>query len=310
MKKGLLLVFASLVCVSFYSQSVQAGNFPKGKPFVALNDQVVEVKGSISSLEEQIDILVGRVDSIEQRVTANEAAILKLGNQNAALQTLITSALTSIEDINAEISLLQNDNENLKAQMAALAEGSSEIETLQAEIDENKAMIATLEDSMLMVNDGVISLETSLQEQIDNNVELMGVIQDQVALINETLETKQNIIDGVCPDGSAVQQINADGSVVCGAAGGGVSGQFESIRVYQGMSAGPGRSVEIGVSCPDGYAATSAGINNGTGWDLHQLNTTPDDHALYPNGAILNATNKNSYPTWITAVAACMRLVP
>lgn len=48
---------------------------------------------------------------------------------------------------------------------------------------------------------------------------------------NAQLALKQKLINGTCPDGSAVQQVLSDGSVVCQGVSG-TSGQLEKIAVY------------------------------------------------------------------------------
>lgn len=310
-KRIFLFLLCAVLSVTTWVPSVQAGSTPKGKPFVAINDQIVEVKGAISSIQDQIDSLVSRVDTVEERVGANEQAIVNLNNQNAALQALVDNSLTSIADIQAEISLLQNDNANLSDELSALpADSTAQIQSLQNQIDANNSEIASMQSSLLMVQDGAISLESSLQGQIDNNQKLIGALQDQVGLINETLATKQSLINGTCPDGSAVQQILADGSVICETAGGGGSGSIETVFSYIGQNADPGGKVNVAATCPDGYSVVSAGMTNAAGWDVFKLHTGANSNDPGANAALLIATNNNSYTTWITAVATCMRLVP
>lgn len=309
MKKALVGSICVLLLVVFGFSPAHAGkHHKKGKPFIAINNQIVEVKNALSSMQEQIDVLVGEVASLDERLTASEAAISNLTAQNIAIQALIDNNFTSVNDIDAEIALLQTDIANLNTQIAALAENDPALDALQAQVTANASMVSTLESSMLLVQDGIISLETSLQEQIDANAELISGLQSQIDLINLSLAEKQELIDGFCPDGSAIQQVNPDGSVMCGDAGG--SGQFETARVFIGQTAAPGETVNFGVSCPDGYAATGAGVTNATGWDIYKLHTSPLDHPNYPNGALLIASNNNSITSFITAVATCMRLVP
>jgi len=305
MKKILLFVLTGMLPVVLGITSLHAGYSPKGKPFVALGGQIVEVKGAISSLQDQIDLLVHHVDSIEQRVDANAAAIATLTVQNATMQNLIDNNLTTITDIQDLILSLELGNTDL---MQQVSENVGDITALQAEIAENEALIASLESSILMIQDGVISLEFSLQEQIDNNHLLINMLGTEIDIINAELEFKQNLVNGICPDGSAVQQILPDGSVICGAAGGGTSGQIETVFSYTGLSANPGETVSISATCPEGYAVVSAGMTNAKGWDITKLHTSAD--SISTNAALLIATNGNSYRTWITAVATCLRMVP
>lgn len=310
MKKLFFVVLCAVTSMTIGVTSGQAGSNPKGKPFVAINNQIVEVKGSISSLQEQMDILVGRVDTVEERVTANEQAILDLNEQNMAIQVLLDNSLTNVGDINAEIALLQNDTANLNGQIAALAENDPAFDALQSEINANASMITTLEGSILMVQDGVISLETSLQEQIDGNSTLIAQLQAETAQIQANLELKQNLINGICPDGTAVIEVMADGSIICAGAGSGISGQLESVYSYKGANAEPGFPATARATCNTaaGYVVTGSGILNGKGWSIEQMHTSSNSNVA--NDSVVTATNNHDYATFIQAVATCTRIKP
>jgi peptidoglycan hydrolase CwlO-like protein len=316
MKKVFLVLLCAVLSTSVGVSSVYAGgqNKSKKKLFAKINDQIVEVKGAITSLQDQLDSLVARVDSVEERVVANEQAVVSLNEQNEALQTLVNSNLTSITDIEAEVALLQNDNANLINQIAALAEGDPAVAALQADVAANASLIANLEGSQLMVQDGIITLETSLQDQIDNNLELINTLQDEITTLNENIALKQNLINGVCPDEMAVQQINADGSLVCGEAGGGMSGQLESVYVYSIVSVengttptAPGGKMTVRTDCPAGYTIASSGFNAASGWDLNAFYTVSNPTQQY---SIAQGFNNNSYSTKLVGVATCMRVAP
>ena len=301
--------------MAMVATTAYAGSNPKGKPFVAINDQIVEVQGAVSDFQDQIDSLVARVDTVEQRVTADEQAIVTLNGQNAALQALINSNLTSIDDINAEILLLQNDSDNLNVQLSALSTtDTTQIDALQAQIAANASLVGTLQSSLLMVQQGAINLETNLQGQIDNNFSLISAIQGEVATLNANIALKQDLINGTCPDGMAVQQINADGSLVCGEAGGGMSGQLESVYVYSLISVEngssptpPGGKMTVRTDCPAGYTIASAGFNAASGWDLNAFYTVSNPTQQY---SIAQGFNHNSYLARIIGVATCMRVAP
>ena len=283
-----------------------SGNSPKGKPFIAINDQIVEVEGAISSLQDQIEILVGHVDTIEQRVTANEAAIASLQNQNAILNALTQQNLSDIASIEGEILLLQQTNADLQTMIAT---NSDDITTLQGEVAANDAMIATLQSSILLVSNDLISLETSLQSQIEHNETLIVAIQDELDIINSELALKQNIINGTCPDGSAMQQILLDGSVICEGTGG-TSGQLQTTTSYQhSYYTSPGQTTSVLATCPTGYVATSAGFERARGWDVYRLFTIAEGHG-YDERGLLQARNNNTYSTSITVITTCTRIAP
>ncbi|MCB1937059.1 MAG: hypothetical protein KDF59_14090 [Nitrosomonas sp.] len=230
------------------------GNSPQGKPFVEIAGQIVEVKGSVSSLQEQIDLLVARVDTMEDRVIANEDAISTLQTQNNTLNTLIGQGLSDIGAIQAEILTLQQANQDLLTMIAA---GQGDIAALEAEVAGNKALIASLSNSILLVEGGMISLETSLQSQIDNNTMLINALQNEVNNINDLLALKQNLVNGSCPNNYAIQQILSDGSVICEMTGSSMSGQLHSVVSYQYKYVAPSNVTGVYAYCPIGYIVSA-----------------------------------------------------
>jgi len=296
-----LMVLAVLLCSSFQLAYADGSN-PKGKPFVALNGEIVAVQGAISSLEEQVEILVGRVDSIEQRLTADENAILTLQDQNQALQALVGQNLTDIAAIQNEISVLQAQNVYLQSLIAS-GSGST---TLQSEIDANSALIASLQNAILLANNNIIVLGTSLQAQIDNNLSLINMIRAEIDQINASLLLKQNLVSGICPDGSAVQQVMPDGTVVCGAAGGGsggTTGTFVSVRAYSLGTAVQNGAVNLTATCPTGFFATGFGYAYALGWNVGNIGVNDASVTFF------YAINRNSYPADIFYIVSCAGFV-
>lgn len=280
------------------------GTSPKGKPFVALQDQVVEVQGAVSSLQDQLDLLVARVDNVEQRVDANAAAIVNLQSQNDALSALVNQNLSDIAAINAEITYLNDQNTQMRADIAA---NQGDIAALEAEVAANEAMINSLQSAILMVQDGVISLENSLQAQIDHNTQLIGALQSEVDQINQALAFKQNLVGGTCPSGQAIRQILSDGSVICDA-GGGASGSLHAVHAYQYQYGAPGQYLTINAYCPGGYTATGAGFYNARGWNV--VSSFTQHNSTYYNYGSVTAVNQNPYSSYFYAVTSCTRFVP
>lgn len=89
MTRFIVFVIASLSSAFVVAAAGGNGGSPKGQSFVAIGDHIVQVESAISSLEDQIAMLIGRVDSIEARVGANEVAIALSESSNASLQVLI-----------------------------------------------------------------------------------------------------------------------------------------------------------------------------------------------------------------------------
>jgi hypothetical protein len=269
-----------------------AGSSPKGKPFIAIGDQIVVVEGAISSMQDQIDTLVGRVDSVEARVTANEGAITTLEDQNTALLALVNTNAADITSIEGQIAQLEADN-------VALSEDVSDNTDA---IADNAAMIVTLQSALLMVQDGMVDLETNLQEQIDYNLLLIGAIQSQITALNTAIDLKQNLVNGICPSGEAIQKIRTDGSVVCEVAGGGSSGQLETETIWTRVYINIGHFKDVDTFCDPGWVATNAGFASNM-FDFKYAYTDG-------NRSRVRAQNNSGYDTWMYSVATCMRIAP
>lgn len=90
-----LLCVATIPATSFAAKKGGATGLPNGKPFQYLNAR-------IDSLQNQINLLIGRVDSLESWQIKAEAALLKLEQQtnaNTAAIALLQSELDNINQI-------------------------------------------------------------------------------------------------------------------------------------------------------------------------------------------------------------------
>jgi hypothetical protein len=227
------------------------GSNPNGKPFIELQGQIIEVEGEVSTLQDQVDSLVGQVDSIEAKAQANSDAIAALQAQSADLQAQIDANADDILSLQLQVNGLEAENAALQAQIDELGDADG---ALQAQIDANFAMITTL-------NQTIADLGINLQDQIDNNTALIGVMQGEIDAIEELLALKQNIVDGYCPDGSAIREILSDGSVVCEQVGGGGPGTVAVTYTSKSGTALAGQFLHLNASCPSGYTAIGGGYS-------------------------------------------------
>ncbi len=225
--------FTVFILTSIFSTGVHAYQ-AKGKPFVALQDQIVEVQGAVTTLEDQVTELIGRVDSIAERLTATELAIVDLENENDALNTLIMGAYTSIDDLYFEI------------------------ETLSEDTSANASLIASLQSAIASIEEGQIDLTNNLQGQVDNNLELIELLEGDIASINDYIALDNHITEGTCPSGEFVIG-HTENSLSCAAAGGSGSntlwGYFRFAR-----SASWGRNIQVYCDLPTDIR-TGGGFN-------------------------------------------------
>jgi peptidoglycan hydrolase CwlO-like protein len=254
------LAFATAI-VALVVTPAFSGTNPKGKPFVELQGQIVEVQGEFSTLQDQIDSLVGRVNSVEEKIDANEAAILSLQSQNDDLQLQINNNAADVESCQAQIELLQAENANLQAQIDTNTGDVAECQTL---IDDNNALITSLQQAVQELGD--------LQSQIENNSALIGMLEQELIDIENDLAMKQTIISGNCPPGESIRQVNSDGSVVCEFDDIGVSG-LDRVTVYYYRQLNPWYSGNATAVCPSGFLVSGGGFRVST--DIELYNSYP-----------------------------------
>lgn len=302
----LVVVLSSTIGITAVHADGKGGK-RHGKRFVAIKNTLVEVQGAITSLQDQIDLLVARVDTVEERVGANEDAITRLQSQNAALDALVQQNLTDIASIEAEIDVLQHANAELQAQIDAY---SGDIATLQGQLAENEAMIVTLQGAIVTAQTDLISLESSLKKQIEKNLNLINMLQDEIDIINASLTLKQNLVNGRCPNDEAMVEILADGSIVCDAVGGATTGQLHSVQAFRSLSVPSNATRTLNAYCPSGYIATSAGILNGLNFDIIAMATGVDTANPGQHYAFVTAKNAGYSSNDLQVSATCIQLVP
>lgn len=231
----------------------------KGKPFVAIDNQLIEVQGAVSSLEAQVALLVGQVATVEEHVAAAAAAIESLQDQNAALTLLVNENMSSILSIQDGISLLQQESEAIHADIVANA--GIILEYQQAQLDANAMMITDLQQALILVENNSVSLGDSLQAQIDANFGLIEALQSDIEIINAGLLEKQRILEGNCPTGYALEHIAPNGALTCVEVG--VSpGQLQGLTISHSIELNNIFAANWFPQCPDTYTAVSIGWTN------------------------------------------------
>jgi len=309
-QSGFLCLGITVAVFSNASLSLAGGNgsSPKGKPFIAINDQIVEVHGAVTSLQDQIDGLVADVDTVEDRVGATEDAIAGLEAIDTYLKGLIAINATDIATINGEIAALQAESVDLQAQITA---NDGDIATHQAQIDLNATVISTLQASMLSVQNSLVSLDTNLQGQIDGHADLISALQDEIVQINESLAMKQMIVSGSCPVGQSIREIMPDGSVACEVEGG--ASNITQVRVYNVTLVGQNLSSSVFATCPVGFALTggssrSAESSRYRKWDLPaRVSGSVDDSNITSNRTWHAYLSRPNYSTLLFSYAVCIK---
>jgi vacuolar-type H+-ATPase subunit I/STV1 len=294
MKKNesLVVLIAVIMVLVMLSPVAYAGKNPNGKPFLELQGQILEIEGEISTLQDQVDSIVVQVATIEEKIFANEQAIVSLQDQNAALQAQIDAHATDIASIQAEIAALEADNAALQAQIDA---NVGDIDSLQAQIATNSGLIDALTQNISEIN-------VDLQDQIDNNLALIVAMEAEIQAINAILAEKQRIVSGSCPEGQSIRQINVDGSVVCEIDNSGAESAIESVAVGNFFVMPPSSYREVETFCPAGYTVTGGGFMAYPSGTI--IGSLPDN-----NGWRIMIDNKTSSNAYSLINAQCIKIV-
>jgi hypothetical protein len=270
------------------------GNTAQGKPFVELEGMIVEVEGEVASLQDQVDSLVGRVDSVEEEQIALQTAITDLQTQNASFEAQIAANAADIASIEGQIGALVDENAALQAQ---IDQNSGDVAAAQDQIDANEALITSLALTL-------DTLQGNLQQQIDNNLALIGVMENRIAANAADLERKQNVINGSCPDGSAIVEVLPDGGVVCGSSGGGGSG-VEISTIVKTTTVGAGLDKGVAQACPGGDIAVAVGFYAPEGVLVRSAHPY---YILNRWWGFMNVTNTNAKTETVDLYVSCMGL--
>lgn len=317
-----LVVLAVFLCCSFQFASAGANNHGgerhHKKHHVTLpSGDLLAVQGAIATLTDQLNALVARVSTLEERVIADENAMISLVNQINVLNVLVNQNLTSITAIQAEIAALQNENIYLTSLIAV---NTGDIAALQLQVNQNAALISTLEASVLLVQTSVIDLGSSLQAQIDNSLVLIAALQSEIDMINSDLAFRNRLLGGTCPNGEAAVAIQSDGSLVCavvGGTGGGVSSiAVSQFNVFKLVNLTPGASSgNVYTGCPAGYMAISSGIGGADRVKINRMFVAGwadvDTGAPLPlSSGILRIVNTEvSLPTFAYHIVNCLEFI-
>lgn len=325
----LALVLTSTIAMA--SGKGNGGTTPQGKPFIVINDKIQVIESVQLTIQDQIDELVGVVDTLEDRLYATESAITALQSEDIALHALIDAHDGNIDDLVAEIARLDAENIVLNA---AIADGDS---VLQDQVDINYSLISALQiavgaqgalqlqiDDLVAINvtlqAAIDSGDSTLQFQIDANVGLIDGLQNQIDALG-TLQTQisanaglisglQSQIDDLqgqidmnlsymnreCPVNTTLFSTNEDGSYACEVDDEGIGGitGFSQVRVYSQYLLDPGYYANVHAYCPAGYMLTGGGSWGGQA-DVYIVGSIP---AIY--SANVDDTNYALSRAWRT----------
>ena len=223
MKKYTLII--GLGAAAFVATTAFAGQggVPNGKPFVALQNQIVEVQGAVTDITDTAALLVESVETIEAEVEANQEAIATLEATTAALESQIDASADSVNDVLEAIAALQADNIALNQELLELggqddvlegliADNSAQIlalqSSLQGEISSIMAEIATLNDAKSQLEASLAAMQasiTNLESEVSSNSSTIASNQSNISALQAAISGYDAAISNLQSDISDLQ---------------------------------------------------------------------------------------------------------
>lgn len=258
-------------------------------PTTALAQKAAPAKGATDKIEQKKDERKDekKADSRGPRFgpIQNLKSELALINQRLDLLTGQVSELRSdVDDIQnglqAQINAIQATLSTYQGQLTGLQGRVTTLEgttaSLQGNLDANTATITAINTAVASLTELLTSTQTQLQAAIatqaadtnaiikrindiqlivDTNNSQIQALEQQNQQINALL---QNIANGRCVAGQAIQEISDQGMVTCTTAGAS-SGALSTVYVEKWGNLRVG-STAMTVSCPAGYVHTGSGF--------------------------------------------------
>lgn len=171
---------------------------------------------------------------------------------------------------------------------------NSRIDALQVQVDTLIGQYSSLEEWM---TDAQAALET-LQQNTAANAAAIALLESEIAAVKTTLETKQDIISGTCPDGQYVYEIDAETSTLVCRADLGAKGLIVS-TVLKTEQIPAVSAVDVLAECPAGSVPTG-----GSAQATPELQIT--EEGIVTNGYSATVANPTDAALTLNVTAICL----
>lgn len=172
---------------------------------------------------------------------------------------------------------------------------NSRIDALQAQVDTLIGQFSSLEEWM---TDAQSALET-LQKNTAANAAAIALLESEIAAVKATLDTKQDIISGACPDGQYVYAIDAATSTLVCRADLGANGLAVSTVLKTEEIPALSSAVDVLAECPAGSVPTG-----GSAEEVPDLEIA--DEGIVPNGYSATVANPTEAALTLNVTAICL----
>lgn len=245
-----LLIVSALLAVS---AGVSAGknDLPNGKPFVILNQEIVEVENSVQALEDKYNSIVERITNeitgLSGQIDALNQEIGGLKTTDAELQTQINDMVEDLEAQGVTIASLVNEYNSLSEELDLLkasALDDSDLADIQIQLNNLFASIADLSPAVAELLQEVIDINALIAMLVDESGNLLA--------LNEI-----TVPEGECPAGQAVSAIDSEGVISCVSIASSASAEYYRKYVPTAVKDGELKTLEL--SCDSGQTIISGG---------------------------------------------------
>ena len=202
-------LLASICLFSTLAFAASLGSNPKGKPFIEIAGQIVEVQNDIDTLEAAHQDLVDAVAALDLdlqgQINAINAEIAALQAKDVDLQASLNTVIAALDAQGSTINTLLQDLSNV----------NTDIVTLSNSVGDNELAIANLEAQQGAILADIAALDANIVTAITgigDNLLLIEMLEFDIADLEAN---KQNDIDGTCPVGTSVTTVRDDGSLAC-----------------------------------------------------------------------------------------------
>jgi len=176
---------------------------------------------------------------------------------------------------------------------------NSRIDALQMQVDTLIGQYSSVEEWM---TDAQAALET-LQQNTAANAAAIALLTSEIAAVKTTLETKQDIISGTCPEGQYVYEIDAETSTLVCRADLGAKGLIVS-TVLKTEQIPAESAVDVLAECPAGSVPTG-----GSAQATPELQIT--EEGIVTNGYSASVANTNTEAAaTLNVTAICLGVAP
>jgi predicted nucleic acid-binding Zn-ribbon protein len=312
-------VCAALIGFGAVGYGQDKSKLPKGQPFQILQQQIDDLKGRIGRIAD----LQAQVDALALLVEQNTASIGQLREYDKQQEKLIGALQGELAHLRARVAAAENDVEALQAISrfhaelvgelmarlqqidARLAADGHDIQLLFDRDQAKQTLIVVLQEQAVFLSARIAALEAASTDHASEIALLQNQLNTVNADLQRQLDQKQERITEICPAGSSIRQVNANGTVACehdDDTSLGV-GQLQYVTFSSVFPVAPNTAGGGTKSCPTGYVMTGGGFSG-------LLPNVPVVRSEPVNNSWQVTVANGAAPAFVTVSVRCVALMP